>query len=596
MHPIFSDPQFKETLAQLADETNKSVPQIKAEARLCLNEMVAHQNPLATASWDRFCRWLARAYKVDADDAALKRIKSLNDEHSLIFLPNHRSYLDPMVLHSALLRNGFPGNYVLGGANLAVWPFGPIGQQNGIVFIRREFRDSPVYRAVLREYLSYLLNKHVNLEWYMEGGRTRTGKLRPPRYGVLSYVIDAYAKHPGRDVYVIPTAIIYDQQHEVGAISDEDVGGRKAPESLAWMYRFARSQSRRLGRAHVRFGEPLSLRDAIAATESDGEIKPRLAVSKVAFDVCNRINEVTPITPTALVTFALLDNDDRAITVAEGRDILRPLLAYIQDRQLPVTASVDLSAHGGLALALKALLREQVVTRYDGGLEPVFAIPREQQHDAAFYRNTIVHFFVTRAIVEVALVQACETDPDDLALETWHNAKRIRDLLKFEFFFPPTFNFAADVEAEVAMINPDWESGDFTAETAMAVFRNLRLYMAHRVIAPFFEAYSVVAYELIACDPDEPVNQTAVIERCFGIAQQRWLQHEFHSPESISRDLFRNALKLADNYGLLEPGQENLTARRERFASEIESVRAGVSQIRELGQRLVRPDASREAH
>lgn len=594
MHPIFSDPEFKETLAQLADETNKSLPAIKAEARLCLNEMVAHQNPLATASWDRFCRWLARAYKVDADDAALDRLKGLNDDHSLIFLPNHRSYLDPMVLHSALIRHGFPGNYVLGGANLAVWPFGPIGQQNGIVFIRREFRDAPVYRAVLREYLSYLLNKHVNLEWYMEGGRTRTGKLRPPRFGVLSYVIDAYAKHPERDVYVIPTAIIYDQQHEVGAISDEDVGGRKAPESIAWMYHFARSQSRRLGRAHVRFGEPLSLGDAIAATESDGEIKPRLAVSKVAFDVCNRINAVTPITPTALVTFALLDNDDRAITVAEGREILRPLLAYIKARHLPVTASVDLSEHGGLALALKALVREQVVTTYDGGLEPVFAIPREQQHDAAFYRNTIVHFFVTRAIVEVALVLACETDAEDLALATWHNAKRIRDLLKFEFFFPPTFNFAADVEAEVAMINPDWESSDFTAETAMALFDNLRMYLAHRVIAPFFEAYSVVADELVAADPDEPVDQAALIERCFGIAQQRWLQHEFHSPESISRDLFRNALKLADNHGLIEPGQEDLTQRRRDFARGIESVRAGVSQIRELGRRLVRPDADRE--
>lgn len=595
MHPIFSDPEFQETLAQLAEETNKSLPAIKGEARLCLNEMVAHQNPLATASWDRFCRWLARAYKVDADDSALERLKSLNAEHSLIFLPNHRSYLDPMVLHSALLRHGLPGNYVLGGANLAVWPFGPIGQQNGIVFIRREFRDAPVYRAVLREYLSYLLNKHVNLEWYLEGGRTRTGKLRPPRYGVLSYVIDAYAKHPERDVYIIPTAIIYDQQHEVGAISHEDVGGRKSPESIAWMYRFARSQSRRLGRAHVRFGEPLSLRDALAATETDGEIKPRLAVSKVAFDVCNRINEVTPITPTALVTFALLDNDDRAITVAEGREILRPLLAYIKARELPVTASVDLSEHGGLAHALAALVREHVVTMYDGGLEPVFAIPREQQHDAAFYRNTIVHFFVTRAIVEVALVLACDEPTDDLPLATWTCAKQIRDLLKFEFFFPSTFNFAADVESEVEMIAPNWQSDGFTPETAMTLFRQLRLFLAHRTIAPFFEAYVVVANELVASDPDEPIDQPALIERCFGIAQQRWLQHEFHSPESISRDLFRNALKLADNYGLLEPGQEGLISKRRAFAREIEAVRGAVSLIRDLGRQLARPDLKGEA-
>ena len=101
--------------------------------------------------------------------------------------------------------------------------------------------------------------------------------------------------------------------------------GVEDPESIGWLFDFAKSQSRRLGRAHLRFGEPLSLRDAPLLTEDDeGKPRPRLAVPKVAFEVSARINEVTPVTPSALVTFAVLDNGDRAITVPEGRQILEP--------------------------------------------------------------------------------------------------------------------------------------------------------------------------------------------------------------------------------------------------------------------------------
>ena len=159
--------------------------------------------------------------------------------------------------------------------------------------------------------------------------------------------MDAYGEHPERDVLVIPTSIIYDQQHEVGAISAEEMGGAKKPESLKWMYQFASSQSRRLGRAYLRFGEPLSLADAVALTaDEEGNLRPRLAVPKVAIENANRINTATPITPGALITFALLDNGDRSITVDEGRRILLPLIDYIQRRGLPMTAWPDLNEFG----------------------------------------------------------------------------------------------------------------------------------------------------------------------------------------------------------------------------------------------------------
>jgi glycerol-3-phosphate O-acyltransferase len=183
-------------VARLAEDSGRGLDAVAEEAAGCLEEMVASQSRLAIDAWDQFGRWVSRAYTLDVDTSRIEELRRLSRSHALVFLPSHRSYLDPLVLRLVLQRHGFPPNHVLGGNNLDFWPVGPVARRNGYVFIRRSFRDAPVYKAVLREYLAYLVRKRFNLEWYIEGGRTRTGKLRPPRYGILSWC-DA-RRSPGR--------------------------------------------------------------------------------------------------------------------------------------------------------------------------------------------------------------------------------------------------------------------------------------------------------------------------------------------------------------------------------------------------------------
>ena len=284
------------------------------------------------------------------------------------------------------------------------------------------------------------------------------------------------------------------------------------------------------------------------------------------------------------MTFALLDNDDRAITVGEGRQILEPLLEYVGVRKLPVTSNVDLSRRGELRKSIERLISEGVVDIYDKGTEAVLYVPRDKQHEAAFYRNTIIHFFVTRAITELALLDAAEEDETDLAAATWERAKRFKDLLKFEFFFPSTADFAKDVSYETSLVFPGWESVELDRDLVLTRFHDLKLHLAHRVLAPFLEAYALLFDRLAARPAGVEVEDDSLVAECLDIAQQRWLQHLLHSPESISKDLFVNALKLADNLGVLEPGGPEIQAQRIAIAQEFRRGVELVSQLRHLAR------------
>ncbi|MEO5652976.1 MAG: 1-acyl-sn-glycerol-3-phosphate acyltransferase [Marmoricola sp.] len=585
---VMGSKQYAETMAALAERTGRPEADLKGDAQAALAEMSAYVDDSASRIWDRMGRWLTRSYEVDVDTSRLDELAELGRRHSLVFLPNHRSYLDPLVLRAATTGHGFPSNYTLGGINLAMWPLSELGKRSGLIFIRRSSRDDPVYPAMLRLYLGFLLRQHANLEWYFEGGRTRTGKLRPPRMGVLRYLVDAFrANGDGSDdAYLVPVSIVYDQQHEVSALSREESGGTKTPESLTWLYRFARAQGRRRGRVHVRFGPPLSLREALADAASRAETDDLTAVvPRVAFEVAHRINAATPITPSALVAFGLLDNDGRAMTLAETLGVLEPLVAYVRRRQLPLTADVDLGRPEGLRKALATLIREGVVVEYAGGLEPVYAIAPDRQHEAAFYRNTVTHYFIDRAILEVALVQASAEDPpagDDVIAATWARALALRDLLKYEFFFATKREFDTQMRYETDLVRPGWAEESATTSEITELLADSKLLLAHRVIGPFLEAYSVVADRLVTREPAAPLDGDGLIAESLGVAHQRWLQQDLHSPESISKDLMGGVLKLAGNRELLGPGGDELRQSRQHFADELAAAVDAIAVVRSL--------------
>jgi glycerol-3-phosphate O-acyltransferase len=576
---------FRAEVARLADRLGLAEPEVMARAGADLDGLVASMSPIAVDLLSSTLRPLhAHAWQVQADVAGLDRLRELNREHALVFLPSHRSYADPLLLADVLAEHDFPRNHVLGGDNLRFWPIGPLAKRAGVVFIRRSFGDDEIYKLALREYLGFLLAKRFNLEWYMEGGRSRTGKLRPPRYGLLAYVAEAIARGRAADAYLVPVAITYDQLREVSAMAAEQAGAAKKAEGLGWLAAYARGQFTRIGTVHVRFAEPISLRAAMPADGLDGESASpgpatppkaspgpatppkaspgpatppkdawRLALQKVAFEVAVRINGVTPVTATALVTLALLGVRDRALTLGQVRGVLEPLRRYLAERGLPHSREI-LDTDAGVQRVLAALAQQNVVTAYAGGEEPVYAIEQGQHLVAAFYRNSAIHHFVDRAVAELVLLSA----PAD----RWDEAMRLRDQLKFEFFFPDKTAYRAVLQAELDRLDPRWE----TVADGRAVLQRSELLVANRVLRSFLDTQLVVAERLTARPPVEPFAEREFLDECAGVGRQMLLQGRLHGPESLSRELFASAVKLAANLDLLGPGDDDLTQRRRAFA------------------------------
>jgi glycerol-3-phosphate O-acyltransferase len=371
----------------------------------------------------------------------------------------------------------------------------------------------------------------------------------------------------------------------VGDYVAESRGAAKKREGFGWFVKLLRGLQSRLGNIHIRFGEPLSLAHALGDCEPDAGADPdekSVAVAKIAFQVAVRINRVTPITPTSLVTLALL-GANRALTVEETVTVLRNWVDYVRRRRLPTTEELKLDTAEGVRRTLEALVGSGVLSTFAEGPEPIYSIGDNQHLTAAYYRNTIVHFFVNSAITELALVRAAEEDVADRTKETWAEALRLRDLLKFEFFFAEKEEFAGEVRREMMLRDEGWETHLAAGVPGIeALVRRSRPFTAHRVLRPFLEAYRVVSDELERLLAGAVPEETDFFARCLARGKQYQLQRRIQSAESVSKVLFASALQLARNRRLLEPGSPDVAERRRAFAVELREVIRRVDAIAAL--------------
>jgi glycerol-3-phosphate O-acyltransferase len=573
---LFWSRPFQHGVNRLAEREGRTIRRMQQRTKRYLKEIAAQHSPYVIDIVNGVTGVLIRAAHQSVDYSAedLRSIARLGEADPLVYLPSHKSNFDHLVFQHVLFENGLPLNHTAGGINMNFFLVGPLLRRAGIFFIRREFKDNEPYKFVLRQYLDYLLEKRFALEWYIEGGRSRTGKLREPRLGLLAYVTESYQRGIVDDVVLVPVSINYDQISDVGAYADEQRGREKEKESLMWAVKFITGLRRRNGSIHIRFGEPLPLSNRIGRDDDLTSEDGRLALPKVAFEVSNRINDATPITATGLVTLALLYGGGRGFTIDETIHILQPFLDFVAERDLPTTFHHSLSREA-VAEALDALEANDVVQRTDGLTETLWAIGADQYLEAAYYRNTIIHFFVTIGITELAMALGVI---GDLPMDEESIVERsldLRDLLKFEFFFAPKKAFADEVRIEIDRYRIGASAPDEPVVVDVAAMSPAK---SPVVLRPFLESYYVVASALVTRG-DEPVTVSELRKASLAMGEQLFSQGVIRNHEAVSTTLFASGTELVSNRGLLDADRTSREAFKQELASILEAVE-GIAAVR----------------
>jgi len=536
---VLAEPEFQDRVAAAGAASGLTRAESLAQAERALRELATGHRRLALGIFSRLSRWLTQlAFEPDVslDPDQIAQLRELARGASLVFLPSHQSNVDHLVIFHALASAGLAPPFTAAGINLSFWPMSRLLRGTGAFFIRRS-GDDPVYREALRAFTAYLLRRHFHLEFFIEGTRTRSGKLLPPRYGLLRYAAEAGRDPAGGDVLFVPASLGYDQVLEVGEYVRQQRGEGRERESLRFtLGQIRKARRQRLGRIYLRFAEPISLRAHTA--QHGGE---RLALEKLAFAICTRINAVRPLLPTAVLCSVLLGSDRRALTLAEIEAETERVIGYARERGIELAGELSIGAAEAAGAALAALRATGTIESYAGGVEPVFHIPEERRHAASYYRNSVLHCFLGRAIAQLSRA-AARSAPD---AETRH-ALRLRELLKFEFFFSERDAFRVELEREHAILALESERGDMCFAAG-----------SPHILGDLLESYWVVTEALASFGRSTPESE--LLERCHGLGGQLLLQRRIRRPEGLSNIAFANALDLITNLGAGQRTPEGIT-------------------------------------
>ncbi|MGK2880808.1 MAG: glycerol-3-phosphate 1-O-acyltransferase [Mycobacterium sp.] len=509
---------------------------------------------------------------IDYDAVEIESMRHSLETHPAVLLFSHRSYLDGAIVPVAMQEKRLPPVHTFAGINLSFGFMGPLMRRSGVIFIRRKL-DDPLYKYVLRQFVGYIVEKRFNLSWSIEGTRSRTGKMLPPKLGLLSYVADAYLDGRSEDILLQPVSISFDQLHETREYAAYARGGEKTPEGAKWLYKFIKAQGERnFGKIYVRFPEAVSMRQHLGLAHGElfeNSDAKRLSLHKMAFEVAWRILQATPVNASALVAALLLTTRGVALTLDQVHHTLQDALDYLERKDTPMTGSaLRLRSPEGVRAALDALSGGNPVTRVDGGREPVWRIAPDDEHEAAFYRNSLIHAFLETSIVELALVYSRRADGDRVEA-FWSQAMRLRDLLKFEFYFADSAAFREHVAAEMAWFS-DWEQRVESGPEAIdMLLHDKRPLMAHAMLRPFFEAYEIVADVLRDASAD--IAEKDLTKRALGVGRQYAAQDLVRSNESVSALLFATARQVVGDQHLLEPA-DDLAERRRSFVRALRGI------------------------
>ncbi|MBY0370476.1 1-acyl-sn-glycerol-3-phosphate acyltransferase [bacterium] len=567
---VLRDPEVQAVVTKVAEAEGIDRRKILTRAYQDLTEIAADYRFRMIEVVYVLLRWaFAKVFDgMNAKDEQWQKVRELMKTKPVVFIPCHRSHFDYLVIPYLLFLNDMVTPHIAAGINLAFWPVGRFLRMAGAFFIRRSFRGDLLYQTVLVKYVHTLLSHRYNVKFFIEGTRSRSGKMLAPAYGMLKMVMETYPNRVCEDVALIPVSICYDEIPEQGSYTRELGGGTKVKENAVELVRSLNVLQRKLGKVYVRCGPALSLKDMYSDPEEDS--KRRL--QKAAFQICKSICDATPIIPKSLVSTVFLCHRNPLLTLEEVLRLSSNLAAYVRH------AGMELSVENEEALR-RAL--EQTVRRLrkSGTLLEIENVPRRYVCDSRkrpllnFYKNSAIHCTSLPAIALLSYYQAWQKHGDGESHFVDRFQKRaleLRDILKFEFFFNPRQEFLAELQhcasfffGANAMQTADPEVWGAHLAKVFPVASDASVFS--RVLGELLESYLCFA-DYVRAMPENTWEKKALLTKAMKFAHGRQQQGDVLFPESISTVNFGNALLYLENQKIVAIEKDGDKTRVKRIA------------------------------
>ncbi len=485
--------------------------------------------------------WKKMFQGLDYDSEELANLRQWAKKGPVIYVPSHKSHIDYLVLNYILYVNHLHIPRIAAGKNLSFWPLGNFYRKSGAFFIRRTFKGAKLYATVFSQYIKALLHENYPLEFFIEGGRSRSGKLILPKIGFLSILIDAYREGYCDDLIFVPASIVYDRILEEQAYLKEAGGGKKKTENLKQFVKTRQFLKKKYGKIYVRFGQPFSLKQYLAE-------RPQMEDKKhkhLAFHIIRGINKSTLVTPMAITASAILAKHRRGFQMREIMETGQALLNFLQNRKTPISDSCQ-ECENAIEETLGILLKSNVLeTIKDVDDDEIFYFAKdEKKPELEYYKNSIIHYFIPHAFVSLSLLTGNReiTPREKVAVDYAF----LRNVFRYEFIFEEetetpetTVNRILDSFLQTSLLVASDVRAGYSLTRAgleqMTVWANLA--------KTFLESYWIATRAIIKRRQDGK-KRSDMLKSTTYLGQRYHKLGLIDHPEAVSQITFKSAIRM----------------------------------------------------
>ncbi|WHP62821.1 glycerol-3-phosphate 1-O-acyltransferase PlsB [Vibrio harveyi] len=537
---LMKSPAIEKAIEDEAQSKNISIEKARKEAHDIMDEIAADFSYGLVKNGDRILGWLwTKLYQgLHINNASTVR-RLAQDGHEIVYVPCHRSHMDYLLLSYVLYHEGMVPPHIAAGINLNFFPAGPIFRRGGAFFIRRSFKGNKLYSTIFREYLSELFAKGYSVEYFSEGGRSRTGRLLQAKTGMLAMTIQAMLRGLNRPVTLVPVYIGYEHVMEVGTYAKELRGSRKEKENAGLVLRTLR-KLRNFGLGYVNFGEPIQLNQYLNEHAPEwtkdidrmGGSKPQWmnpVVNGLANKMMTHINDAAATNALTLCATALLASRQRALSRDSLINQIECYLELLKNNPYSNTSTVPTET--AEELVDHAISLDKFVIETDT-MGDIISLDRSQSILMTYYRNNIIHLFALPSLIAQMIIRQRNVTVEKIQ----ENVAQIYPFLKKELFL--SYKEEELNELVVKILNEFIEQkmvcqdGD---KLEINQSNNQSLVLLGRTITETLQRYSIAMNLLVA---DQELGKSDLEQKSQDIAQRLGRLHGINAPEFFDKGVF----------------------------------------------------------